>query len=217
MPSLVAVCFDFDGTLADSFSAIAASVNHVRASRGLPPLEVAEVKRHVGKGPEYLLTHAVPGGNLAQDLARYRAHHPTIMREMTCLLPGAARGLAWLHQRGLRLALCSNKPRLFSRELCQHFGIEQYFAALLGPEDVPRPKPAPDMLLSALHRLQVAPAQALYLGDMIVDIEAARAAGMPVWVVPTGIENAATLATASPDRLLNSLEELPDHLVAHQI
>src|SRR3954454_4840070 len=85
-----AIVFDFDGTLADSFTAIASSVNHVRAQRGLPALAVDEVKKHVGRGPEYLLTHTVPGSQLAENLQGYRAHHPTVMRGLTQLLPGAA-------------------------------------------------------------------------------------------------------------------------------
>src|ERR1700675_1134822 len=72
-----ALLFDFDGTLADSYAAIAASVNHVRGLRGLPPLTVDEVKRHVGRGADYLLTQTVPGGRLADDLAAYRVHHPS--------------------------------------------------------------------------------------------------------------------------------------------
>src|SRR5438045_442205 len=78
--------FDFDGTLADSYAAIASSVNHVRARYGLALLPVAEVKRHVGRGPEYLLAHTVPGGDFAADLAAYRAHHPTVMAGLTELL-----------------------------------------------------------------------------------------------------------------------------------
>src|SRR6478736_5533671 len=107
--SPAAVCFDFDGTLADSYSAIAASVNHVRGRHGLAPLSVEEVKRHVGRGPEHLLTHTVPGANLGPDLACYRAHHPSVMAKLTWLLPGAADLLAFLQGRGIVLGLCSNK------------------------------------------------------------------------------------------------------------
>ena len=203
-----AVCFDFDGTLVDSYSAIAASVNHVRASYKLPPLTVEEVKRHVGRGPEYLLTHTVPGCRLDEAIARYRAHHPKIMAEMTWLLPGAREVLQALHGRGIALALCSNKPRMYSQELLRHLGVAGYFRVVLGPEDVPRPKPAPDMLLAALERLSIQPAQALYVGDMVVDIETARAAGVQVWVVPTGSEDAAVLQQARPDRLLHDLGEI---------
>src|SRR5438309_5498225 len=89
MTALRAVLFDFDGTLADSYAAIAASVNHVRAGYGLLPLPVAEVRRHVGRGPEYLLAHTVPGGDPARDGRTYRAHHPQIMHQLTRLMPGA--------------------------------------------------------------------------------------------------------------------------------
>jgi phosphoglycolate phosphatase-like HAD superfamily hydrolase len=83
---------------------------------------------------------------------------------------------------------------------------------VLGPEDVARPKPAPDMLRVALERLGVAPARALYVGDMGVDVETARAAGVPVWVVATGSDTREALAAARPDRLLTGLAELPGQL-----
>ncbi len=200
--------FDFDGTLADSYAAIAASVNHVRASYDLPPLDVDGVKFHVGRGPDYLLQHTVPGGDLPKDLARYRAHHPGVMKALTNLLPGAERVLQSLHQAGKKIGLCSNKPRVFSAELLEHLGIRQYFHLVIGPEDVVHPKPAPDMLLTSLQRLEVAPADVLYVGDMIVDIRTARAAGVAVWVVPTGSETRDDLVAERPDRVMDRLEEV---------
>src|SRR5947209_17136538 len=113
MQKLTAVIFDFDGTLVDSYPAITASVNHVRAAHHLPPLSEPEVRRCVGRGPAYLLQHTVPGTNLDQDLARYRAHHPSVLRSGTRLLPGVAETLRSLKNSGLHLAVCSNKPRDF--------------------------------------------------------------------------------------------------------
>jgi phosphoglycolate phosphatase len=205
-PGLRAVLFDFDGTLGDSYPAIAASVNHVRALRGLTPLPVEEVRRHVGRGAPYLLAHTVGVGDA--DVAAYKAHHPSVLLTGTTLVPGAAEAVAALSGRGLRLGVCSNKPVAFTRALLAHFGLAARFAAVLGPEDVARPKPAPDMLLAALHRLQVTPPQALYVGDMTVDVETARAAGVAVWVVPTGSDTADALRRAGPDRLLRDLHEL---------
>src|SRR5438552_946580 len=141
--SLKAVLFDFDGTLADSYPAITASVNHVRAAHGLPPLGEAEVRRHVGRGPAYLLEHTVPGADLEADYARYRAHHPSVLRSGTRLLPGAAEALAAVKRGGRRTGVCSNKPRDFTRTLLAVLGIADDVDVVLGPEDVPRPKPAP--------------------------------------------------------------------------
>ncbi len=210
--SFSAFLFDFDGTLADSYDAIAASVNHVRQRHGLTPLPVAEVKRHVGRGPEYLLRHTVPNGELATDLAAYRTHHPSVMRPLTQLMPGSAELIAGLRQRGKRLGLCSNKPRLFSRDLLAHFGLAEAFDIVLGPEDVARPKPAPDMLLRALQLLGLPAADVLYIGDMTVDIQTARAAGLTVWIVATGSDERAALEQARPDRLLGSLPEMVEEL-----
>src|SRR5205814_331382 len=97
--------------------------NHVRAGHGLPPLPEPEVRRHVGRGPAYLLAHTVPGGNVQADVAAYRAHHPSVLRAGTTLLPGAAEALHCLHTRGLRLGICSNKPVAFTRELTVILGI----------------------------------------------------------------------------------------------
>jgi phosphoglycolate phosphatase len=206
---LRAVLFDFDGTLIDSYPAITASVNHVRALHGLAPLPEDEVRRDVGRGAAYLLAHAVPAGDVQANVAAYREHHPSVLRSGTRLLPGAADAVRALHGARLRLGLCSNKPVAFTRELLDYLGLAASFDVVLGPEDVARPKPAPDMLRTALDRLGLRPAEALYVGDMTVDVETARAAGVTVWVVPTGSDTPEAVAQAGPDRMLHGLAELP--------
>jgi phosphoglycolate phosphatase len=203
-----AVLFDFDGTLGDSYQAITASVNYVRAAHGLPALAEDEVRRKVGRGPLYLMEHTVPGGDLVANVDLYRAHHPSVMHAGTRLLPGAAETLAAAHGSGRRVGICSNKPGAFTRDLLQYLRVSEYVDLVLGPEDVAQPKPAPDMLLVALERLHVPAAQALYVGDMGVDIQTARAAGVRVWVVATGSDSRPALEQAGPDRLLHDLTEL---------
>jgi HAD superfamily hydrolase (TIGR01509 family) len=110
------------------------------------------------------------------------------------------------------LAVCSNKPVAFSRQLVEALGVAGHFDAVLGPEDVPRAKPDPDMLLEAMRRLGAGPERTLYLGDMTVDISTARAAGVPVWVVTTGSDDRTTLERAEPDRVLETLEGLTQRL-----
>lgn len=203
-----AVLFDFDGTLIDSYPAIAATVNFVRAAHGAPPLSVDEVKVHVGRGADYLLAHTVPGYAGEADQARYREHHPSVLFAGTALLPGATAVLSALRQAGKRLGLCSNKPRRFSVELLRHLGLAEAMDVVLGPEDVARPKPAPDMLIAALERLRLPAERVLYVGDMTVDIATARGAGVAVWVVPTGSDTRAALEAAQPDRVLDGLADL---------
>lgn len=206
---LRAVLFDFDGTLADTYPGIAASVNHIRAGYGLPPISLDEVRRNVGRGPAYLMEQTVPAGDVNDNVERYKAHQPSAMHSGTHLFPGVAAALAALKAVALKLAICSNKPRALTLDLLSYFRLANCIDVVVGPEDVPRPKPAPEMLTMALERLHVSPAEALYVGDMVVDIETARGAGVRVWVVATGSNDRATLEAGRPDRLLESLRELP--------
>jgi phosphoglycolate phosphatase len=202
--------FDLDGTLVDSFPAIRASVNHVRAAYGLKPLSLLAVKRAVGNGLTRLLEITCPNGDPEADADRFIRHHAEVLKDGTKLLPGVRRTLAVLAERGCKMAVCSNKPVELSRQLLAEAGMDHFFAATLGPESVPRRKPAPDMLLEALRQLSVHAAESLYVGDMTIDIETARAAGVPVWVVPTGSQDRATLEAAGPDRVLVKFSELLD-------
>jgi phosphoglycolate phosphatase len=203
-----AVLFDLDGTLADSYDAIAASTNHVRVINGLPPLQEAEIKTHVGRGLAMLLADLVPGTDTARNIALYREHHISVMRDRTRLMPGARHAVEVLNRSGRRLAVCSNKNVVFTRALLESLGLARFFDVVLGPEDVPHPKPAPDMLLTALRLLGVSADEALYVGDMDIDVQTGRAAGVAVWVVPTGSADRATLEAARPDRILTGLDEL---------
>lgn len=207
-----AILFDFDGTLADSFPAITASVNHVRARHGLPPLSLEEVRPFVGWGADHLLSKVVPQGDLAANLQAYRDHHPSVLASGTRLLPGAQELLEALKKADLPLAVTSNKPRTFTAELLGILKIEPFINAVFGPEDVARPKPAPDMLLAAVARFGVSPEQALYIGDMTVDISTAQAAHVPIWAVGTGVQSREVLLQAGPTAYFTDLPEIYRHL-----
>lgn len=201
--------FDLDGTLVDSYAAITASVNYVRRLYGKGPLSLEEVKEKVGWGLENLLAKVVPGAPKEEAARAFKAHHAKVMYAKTKLMPGVAETIPVLFRAGLKLGVVSNKPEEFVRALLSHFGLASFFAVMLGPESAPQPKPHPAPLLKALEKMGLSPAEALYVGDMTVDIEAARRAGMRVWVVATGSHTRAALAAANPDRLLNSFSELP--------
>jgi len=210
--SIRAILFDFDGTLADSFDAITASVNHVRALHRLPLLSMTQVKPYVGFGLPHLLEQLIPGGNVVDCVAAYRQHHRTVFLEMTRLYSDVQATLVRLHQSGYKMAVCSNKLATFTRPLLQALGVGECFPVVLGPDDVPQPKPAPDMLIAALRAIGASSNEAVYVGDMSVPVGTIHAAGMPAWIVPTGTQSQEVLKSHRPDRLLESFGQLPDLL-----
>jgi phosphoglycolate phosphatase len=212
-----AALFDFDGTLADSFPAITASTNHVRTIYGLPPLAEDEVRRYVGLGLDHLMRTLVPNAPPDAAVAAYRAHHPSVMFTGTRLGPGVAETVAELARRGYKMAVCSNKRVEFTRQLVASLGLGEYLQIVLGPDDVAnRAKPDPVMLQEALRRLGVSAAEAVYVGDMAVDVHTARAAGVPVWLVPGGAAGPEDAAAAGPDRVLTRFADLLIYLPASQ-
>lgn len=212
--SLKACLWDLDGTLIDSYPAIAASVNHVRAHFGLEPMSLDAVRVCVGHGVVHLMAKTVPGCDPQEARALYSAHHGETLKAGTVLLPGAKEILEGLQAAGIRHAVCSNKPRSFSEQLLGFLGIAKFVDVLLGPEDVAAPKPAPDMLLLGLEKLGSGTVDSLFVGDMTVDIQAARRAGLRVAVVATGSDTEDQLKAAGPDLLASNLEDLAEILGA---
>jgi len=204
-----AVLYDFDGTLADSFAPITASTNHVRQKFGLPPLPESEVRHYVGFGLANLMETLVPTAPTNEAIDLYRAHHQQVMLTQTKLMPGVAETVPELARRGFRQAVCSNKRVEFTRQLVGVLGLAPFFTTVLGPEDVNnRPKPDPAMLLEGLRRLEVSKEEAIYIGDMAIDVHTAQAAGVTVWLVPGGAAGEESAAAAGPDRILKGFGEI---------
>jgi 2-phosphoglycolate phosphatase len=204
-----AVLFDFDGTLADSFAPITGSTNHVREKFGLPPLPESVVRNYVGYGLANLMETLVPDAPTDEAIALYRSHHEKVMLTQTKLMPGVSETIPELSRRGFKMAVCSNKRVEFTKQLVKTLGLDQYFHAVLGPEDVGnRPKPDPAILVEGLKRLEVSSEEAVYIGDMAIDVHTAQAAGVTVWLVPGGAAGDESATAAGPDRVLAGFTEL---------
>ncbi len=203
-----AMLFDFDGTLADSFAGITASTNHVRQTYGLPELTESVVRSYVGFGLVQLMTDLIPGVPSVESVACYRAHHATAIFTGTKLFPGVMTTLEVLHARGIRMAICSNKAVDFTKRIVTALGLDPLMQEVLGPEDVPHAKPAPDMLLEATRRLNVQPDETIYVGDMVIDVLAGHAAKISTWLIEGGATGHPLTTDAKPDRVFATFAEM---------
>ena len=202
-----AVIFDLDGTLIDAFEGIHDALTHTMRALGFSPHPFATTKRMVGHGLEELLARAMRPEAVNEAVPIYRARYKEIAVATAKPLPGADRVLRALVGRGVGLALASNKPSYFSQQILDGLGWGACFRAVLGPDLVGKPKPAPIMLETALEQLAVCAADALYVGDMTVDLETARAAKVRAVLVTTGSMSAEELRAAGAEIVVASLDE----------
>ncbi|MGH9443979.1 MAG: HAD family hydrolase [Thermoanaerobaculia bacterium] len=211
---LRALVFDLDGTLIDGYDAIESALAHAMRALGREPPGRAEVREMVGHGLEKLLEEAV-GTALADDGVRlFREYYPSVAAEKSRLLPGVEHVLHSLQDSGRVLSVASNKPPRFSRLILEAKGVAGVFRAIVGPDPRHPPKPDPSMLFEAMEVMGSRPEETVCVGDMEVDVEFARAAGVRSIVVPTGSRSRAFLETAGADLLIDDLSGLPAALAA---
>jgi phosphoglycolate phosphatase len=206
-----AIVFDLDGTLVDSYGPIAASLNRARSAYGLPALEEEAVRRSVGHGLESLIAELVGPDRVDEGVRLFREHYAASYAAGTVALHGVPPTLGTLRHRGFRMAVASNKPARFSRAILGTLGLEGHFDAIEGPDSAGRVKPHPTMIRSCLAAMGAGVGNAAYVGDMVLDVETAAAAGLPVILVAGG-SSSRTELEATGERVLASLDELPDLL-----
>ena len=182
--------FDLDGTLVDTAPDLGHAANLVRAEAGLAPLPVADYRPVASAGARGLLkvafgidpAHADFPARRESFLAHYRKH----LARQSRAFDGIDRALDAFERRGIAWGVVTNKPQWLTDPLMEALGLARRSAITLGAQDGLKPKPAPDALLRACASLKLQPAECVYVGDDRRDIEAARAAGMPVLAAAWG-------------------------------
>lgn len=208
------VIFDFDGTLIDSYEAITESLNQVRRGRGLSPFAIDEVRGMVGHGLEKLIERAIGPDGIEEGVRTFREKYATLCQERTTILPQVRETLEELDRRTYQMGIATNKPSYFARDILRTLEIDHLFAEVLGPNDVERPKPDPEMLEIMMMRLGLGADEVVYVGDMPLDVEVARKAGVSVYALPTGSASRDALLASRPDRLLHKFSDLLVYLPA---
>ena len=203
------VIFDLDGTLVDSYDAIARSLNHALRCLGEESLPTPQVRRMVGRGLEVLVEQALGGPDrVAEGVRLFREEYAVIGVEMTRPLPDVVPTLSELHARGYGMAVASNKPARFGRAILERLGMMPHLVDVMGPDRVSHPKPHPEMMKTLLTTLGLGADEIVYVGDMDLDVETAQNAGVECWLIPTGSCTADELGGAGGDRVLERFPEL---------
>lgn len=205
------VVFDLDGTLLDTLDDLMNALNAALAENGLPVRSREDVRRFVGNGLATLVARAIPSGRenplFEKTLADTRRLYAQKCRENTKPYAGIPEMLAALREKGLLLAVVSNKPDAQVKKLCDEFFPGLIDAAIGQREGVPL-KPAADPVLEALRLLETPLAAAVYVGDSDVDLKTAQNAEIPCISVLWGFRDRPLLEAAGGTVFISSPAEM---------
>jgi len=211
-----AVLFDLDGTLADTAADLAHALNAVRRERGLEALALPALRPFASAGARGLIGAGFGVTPEHEEFAALREaflrHYAARICVETRLFPGMAELLAAIESRGLPWGIVTNKSTALTHRLLDALGLAGRPACVVCGDTTPHLKPHPAPLLHAAGALRLAPRQCLYAGDDLRDVQAARAAGMPVVAVEWGYgqdmrEWPADSVLARPADLISRLAE----------
>ena len=188
-----AVLFDLDGTFADTAPDLCRALNRMRDSRGLPPVPLESARPVTSMGARGMLN---VGFELTPADAAYAEMREEFLRlyeeELCCdsvLFSGMEDVVRGITSRGLRWGIVTNKAERYARPLVATLAPDLECACIVGGDTTPHLKPHPASLLAACQLLEIAPAEAIYVGDDERDVLAGRAAGMATVAVRYGYLN----------------------------
>ena len=205
---LKAVFFDLDGTLLDTVPEICHTLNETLIKYGYPPLSEAQTAQYVGNGAQKLVERATPkGAPMSEVLMDFRARYATCANEHTRMYEGALECLAKLKERGLKLAVITNKPQEATVGVIEKF-FPNTFDFVGGDSGMFPCKPDPSLARYAALTLRVAPSECLFVGDGETDVVTAQNAHMRCIAALWGYRSREVLAAAGATEFAESFAEL---------
>lgn len=212
MQKTKAILFDLDGTLIDSVTDLANSVNHTLTVVGLPGHTIDEIRSYVGDGVQKLIKRSLGQNHLEkfdEAFGLFMDHYGAHCTDNTELYPGVAETIPALAEKYI-LGVVTNKSIRFTETILAALEVRDFFRAVLGGDSLSTKKPDPAGIYYLADMWGLNPGRdMLMVGDHATDIEVGRRAGCKTVFINGGIGVTRGLR---PDYFINSIGELPELL-----
>ena len=209
-----ACIFDLDGTLTNTLESMTYSVNLTLKEMGLSQITKDQCRMFVGNGARVLIEESlkVSGDPKASRIEEGMKIYGRIF-DQNCtyhvtLYEGIPEMLKALKDRGIHLAVLSNKPDRQTVKVVKEIFVDNIFDYAQGQKDGIRRKPEPDGVWYLMEQMQVSKEECLYIGDSEVDAATGKNAGLKTIGVLWGFRDRKTLETAGVDDLIDRPDEL---------
>ncbi len=215
------VIFDLDGTLLNTIDDLAAATNHALTTLGFPRHGLWVYPKMVGNGVSKLLERALPQeardektlNAMREAFTEYYDEHCC---DATKPYPGIEDLIKDLGERGINLAVTSNKYQSAVTKLITHYFPGANFKAVLGHEPDMPTKPDPSIVFKALSMCPTPKAECLYVGDSAVDMETARRACIESVGVSWGFRTILELKEAYANHIVSMPSQIYDLAISER-
>lgn len=207
------VIFDLDGTLAYTLDDITSAVNNMLTRLGYKTRTKAEILKFINNGARQLVRLSLP--KTVQDvefivdsaLEAYEQEYAKCYLEKTSLYDGMYEGLRALKEKGIKLAVLSNKQDKFVKDIIEKLFGKKFFNFVQGQAGTPA-KPDPSTTLYICKQMGVKPANCIFVGDSDVDVKTAQNAEMTSVGVVWGYRDEDVLKNAGADYIVETPTDL---------
>ena len=208
------IMFDLDGTLIGTAPEIADAVNDTLRHFNLPAVTQQQVNDWIGHGTRTLLIQALAfvgktevaavaaSDSLPLIAAEFDRNYQRRCGTRSHLYPQVRETLAALRDRGVKLAVVTNKEGRYTATVLNAHQITSLLDRVVCGDTLSTKKPDPAGIQSCLAQFGVPPNRALFVGDSSIDVATARNAGVAVWALPYGYNMGQPIEACSPDRVI---------------
>ena len=199
------IIFDLDGTLLDTLDDLTASMNYALVKLGCNPRHREECRRMIGNGLTKFAERALPENRrdlrdeLLEIMVVYYQHHCLVK---TAPYEGISSVLQTLGDKGIRMAVLTNKNQKPAEAVVTHFWKNGFFDPVVGVCDGRKIKPDPKSTLEILGQWQLTASEVIFIGDSEVDIQTALAAGVASVGCEWGFRDKEQLLAAGAETLI---------------
>jgi phosphoglycolate phosphatase len=185
--------FDLDGTLVDSVEDITNAANFALNTALLPSVTNTNVANLIGLPVGQLFEKLeVPAEKLDPIIRDFRAHLMQFAGSPMQVYPAVVDFLRTVSTLNIHLALTTNKPSGLAETVLDRSDLREYFSSIFGSDKF-SPKPSPEMILACISHYHVEPKRSLLIGDTMIDVAAAAAAGCESVLIEKSTDKAASI------------------------
>lgn len=207
------VIFDLDGTLLNTIADLGDACNYALRTLGYSEHALSTYNYMVGNGVRKLIERAEPDANpetVDKLLSLFREYYDEHCTDHTQPYPGIPELLNSLCDKGIAIAVTSNKYQAATERIIRHFFPDIPFVAIMGQTEDRPVKPDPSIIFAVLNEYPTPKSSVLYAGDSAVDMEAARRACIESVGVSWGFRPISELRGAYADHIVTTPEEIFD-------